>query len=52
MIPVRFFGDASAILLDFGGTRTRSRKKADSYWSAPMSEIMGFFPGFLGVCQL
>jgi hypothetical protein len=51
MIPVRFFGDASAILPDFCGTGTRSRKKADSFSAAPMSEIMDFFPGFLGVCQ-
>ena len=51
MIPVRSFGDASAILLDFGGMGTRSRKKGDSLWSAPTSEIMGLFLGFLGVCQ-
>jgi len=29
----------------------RCAKKADSFWSAPISDIMLEFLGFLGVCQ-
>jgi hypothetical protein len=29
----------------------RRKKKADSFWSAPMSEKMRKFLGFLGACQ-
>ena len=29
----------------------RAREKADSFWSAPMSENMPIFLGYPGVCQ-
>jgi len=48
VIPVRFFQDRSSICPDFTGIETRWRKKADSFWSAPMSAKRAIIQGLWG----
>ena len=51
LIPVRFLRGGSLIWLNFAGMEIRARKKADRFWSAPMSENSAIILEFLGVCQ-